>query len=99
VKIPKFLRNKYAITSIVFLVYILFLDDTDIFTVYANIKKRSDLIEQNESIKEKLASNRLALKHLNETYYLEHYARSKKFFKAKDEEIFVIIPNDSVRVE
>jgi cell division protein FtsB len=75
------------------------LDDTDIFTVYSNLKKRSDLMEQNESIKEKLAGNRLALKHLSDNYYLEHYARSKKFFKAKDEEIFVIIPNDSFQAE
>lgn len=99
VKFPKILRNKYAVTALVFLVYVLFLDDTDIFTVYSNIKKRGDLIEQNESIKDKLASNRLALKHLNEIYYLEHYARSKKFFKAENEEIFVIIPSDSVQAE
>lgn len=83
------------VTSLLFVVYVLFLDDTDIFTVYTNLKKRSNLIEQNYVMKEKLAENRLALKNLDKIYYLEHYARSKKFFKANDEDIFVIIPNDS----
>ncbi|MFM7663558.1 MAG: hypothetical protein ACKO68_03415 [Bacteroidota bacterium] len=94
--VPKIIRNKYFVTSAVFIIYILFLDDTDIFTVYSNLNKRSNLIEQNEAIKEKLASNRIALQNLDNIYYLEHYARSKKFFKAKDEDIFVIIPNDSI---
>jgi len=94
-KLPKLLRNKFYVTFFLFSVYVLFLDDTDIFTVYANIKKRNDLITQNEVIKEKLASNKLALKQLDQVYYLEHYARSKKFFKAKDEDIFVIIPSNA----
>ncbi|NBU92745.1 MAG: hypothetical protein EBR54_05825 [Flavobacteriia bacterium] len=95
-KLPKIFRNKYIITSLIFLIYILFLDDTDIFTVYSNLKKRSELVEQNRMIKAKLTENQNALKQLDKLYFLEHYARSKKYFKSVDEDIFVIIPSDSL---
>jgi len=97
VKVPKFLKNKFTITTSIFLIYVLFLDDNDIFTVYSNINKRNSLSAQNKEVKLKLEQNRTALQHLNQTYYLEHYARSKKFFKASDEDIFVIIPKDSIK--
>jgi len=96
VKNSRIFRNKFIITSGIFLVYILFLDDSDIFTVYRNLRKRSDLIQQNKEIKQQLSESQLALRQLDKLNYLEHYARSKKYFKSLDEDIFVIIPKDSV---
>lgn len=47
-------------------------------------------------IKAKLTENQNALKQLDKLYFLEQYARSKKYFKSVDEDIFVIIPSDSL---
>lgn len=91
-KIPRYLKNKYVITSILFLSYLFFLDDMDIFTMVRNLKKRSDLTEQKVEMHQKVIASRATLKRLKKTQYLEHYARSTKYFKQVDEEIFVIIP-------
>ena len=69
-----------------------FLDDMDIFTMVRNLKKRSDLMEQKVVMHQKVIVSRATLKRLKKTQYLEHYARSTKYFKQVDEENFVIIP-------
>jgi len=95
VKIQKYIKNKYFITTLIFLLYILFLDDSDMFNMYSNIQKKKELVRQNNEMKEKLKANKYALQNLDKLTFLEHYARSKKYFKRADEDIFVIVPNDS----
>jgi hypothetical protein len=90
-KIPKFLKNKYSITFIVFLLYSLFLDDLDVFTLYHNLNKRFELQEQNIVMNQQLVETKKTLKSLHGMNYLEAYARSEKFFKKDNEDIFVII--------
>jgi cell division protein FtsB len=92
VKIPKYLKNKYIITSFLFVSYLLFLDDMDVFSMISNLRKRNALTEQNMLMHQKVIESRATLNRLKKTQYLEHYARSTKYFKQKDEEIFVIIP-------
>ena len=58
-KIPKFLKNKYSITFIVFLLYSLFLDDLDVFTLYHNLNKRYELHEQNIVMNQQLIESSL----------------------------------------
>jgi len=70
----------------------LFLDDMDVFTIVSNLRKRSALVEQNIVMSQKVVDNRITLRKLKKTYFLEQYARSQKFFKQEEEEIFVIIP-------
>lgn len=86
----KYVRNKYFITSFVFLLYILFLDDLDIFMIISQNRKLSKLEAHKTEMTNQLKETRSALKMLNNTNSLEAYARSKKFFKRDDEDIFVI---------
>jgi hypothetical protein len=69
VKIPRYLKNKYVITSILFLSYLFFLDDMDIFTMVRNLKKRSDLTEQKVEMHQKVIASRATLKRLKKTQY------------------------------
>lgn len=94
-KIQKHLKNKYFITTLAFLFYILFLDDSDVFKLYSNIRKKKELVQQNKEMMKKLKANKYALQNLDKLEFLEHYARSNKYFKRADEDIFVIVPNDS----
>ena len=89
-KLPSFLKNKYVLTIFVFIIYALFLDDTDVFSLVHNLNKRSELSTQNNSMKKQLTETQRTLRQLHNINYLETYARSKKFFKKENEEIFVI---------
>jgi cell division protein FtsB len=88
--IPNYLKNKYTLTGIIFMVYFLFLDDWDIFTLVSQQRKLNALTEQNSAMSKQLKDTKQILRRLNNPDYLEAYARSEKFFKRDDEEIFVI---------
>ena len=90
IKIPKYLKNKYGLTIFIFLIYVLFLDDLDIFSIISQKQKLNKLEIQRDEMKNQLTSNRFTLRKLNKINYLEAYARSEKFFKKENEEIFVI---------
>ena len=89
-KIPSYLKNKYGLTLFVFLIYVLFLDDLDVFSIISQKQKLNKLEIQRDEMKNQLTSNRSTLRKLNKINYLEAYARSEKFFKKENEEIFII---------
>ena len=89
-KIPSYLKNKYGLTLFVFLIYVLFLDDLDIFSIISQKQKLNKLEIQRDNMKSQLISTRSTLRKLNKINYLEAYARSEKFFKKENEEIFII---------
>lgn len=83
-------RNKYVLTLAAFLFYNLFLDDLDIFTIYKQRRKLSDLKKEKNVVESNLAETRATLQNLQTNYGLEKFAREKKYFKKDNEEIFVI---------
>jgi cell division protein FtsB len=90
IKIPKYIKNKYGLTIFIFLIYVLFLDDLDIFSIISQKQRLNKLEIQRDEMKNQLTSNRSTLRKLNKINYLEAYARSEKFFKKENEEIFII---------
>ncbi len=86
----KYVRNKYSITFFVFLIYFLFLDDMDIFMLVKQRNKLNKLKAHKIEMSIQLQETKKELKMLNNINSLEAYARSEKFFKQKDEDIFVI---------
>jgi len=90
VKIRRYLRNKYAISLIIFVVYTLFLDDVDIFVIIRQNNKLSRLVAQQEGMSKQLEETKTQLLELNTLDGLERYAREKKLFKKDNEDIFVI---------
>jgi cell division protein DivIC len=85
-----YLKNKFILTGLVFLVYILFLDDVDIFTIINQIRKRNKIDVATTEAEAKLKATRYTLRKLHFTSELESYAREEKMFKKDDEDIFVI---------
>ena len=84
------LKNKYFLTLFIFFVYTLFLDDFDVFVIISQKNKLNNLKEQRDEMCKQLLASKNIYKKLNHINYLESYARSKKFFKKDNEEIFVI---------
>ena len=97
IKIPKYIKNKYGLTIFIFLIYVLFLDDLDIFSIISQKQKLNKLEIQRNEMKNQLLSTRSTLRKLNKINYLEAYARSEKFFKKENEEIFVISYKTNVK--
>ena len=97
IKIPKYLKNKYGLTIFIFLIYVLFLDDLDVFSIISQKQKLNKLEIQRDNMKNQLISTRSTLRKLNKINYLEAYARSEKFFKKENEEIFVITYKTNVK--
>ena len=89
-RISCYLKNKYTITLFIFLIFILFLDDLDIFSIISQRRKLNQLEIQRNEMSKQLISTRNIVNKLNNINFLESYARSRKFFKKDNEEIFIV---------
>lgn len=95
-KIIRNLKNKYAISALVFLGWMLFFDRNDVISQYTYRSKLSKL--QNEEKYFTLEIEKIK-KDMNELMSnpksLEKFAREKYLMKKDDEEIFVFVPAES----
>ena len=92
-KLYPYLKNKFILTGLLFILYALFLDDLDVFSMYRQTKKRNQIELAKKDIRQKLATTDETLIDLKTIGGKERYAREKKFFKKDNEEIFVITYN------
>jgi cell division protein DivIC len=83
-------KNKYVLALTLFLVYNLFLDEVDIFTIINQNKKVSILRSTQSEMKLKLQETKYILSQIKDPSYLEKLAREDKLFKKDNEDIFVI---------
>ena len=90
VTLLKFIKNKFLVTILVFLIYALFLDDWDIFHLMKQNKKLAELTIQKTETNKKLLRAKSTLSKLKTSAGIEAFAREEKFFKKNDEDIFVI---------
>ena len=83
-------RNKFILTLTIFGVYLLFLDDVDIFTVVTQNRKLEKILVEQSEVSKELAETKEVLHRLEHLSGIEQYAREKKFFKKDNEDVFVI---------
>lgn len=83
-------KNKYILALCIFMVYNLFLDEVDIFTIINQNKKLSELRSAQSEMSLKLKETKYVLSQIKDLSYLEKLAREEKLFKKDDEDIFVI---------
>ena len=91
IKKLKYLKNKYVLTTVIFAIYVLFLDDVDVFTIVRQEIKLNKLEEEKAEVLIKYNSTKSTLDQLDNLESLEKYAREEKMFKKDDEDIFVIV--------
>lgn len=84
------LRNKYFATGLVFVLYGLFLDDIDIFSILRQNQKLKVLTDAKIETTNKLRQTSETLEKLRHHAELERFAREKKLFKKDNEDVFVI---------
>jgi cell division protein FtsB len=88
------LKNKYTITILFLLTWLLFFDRYDFITQYKTVKELKHLEEEKQYYLTEIGKNENDLKHLIEDpVYLETFAREKYLMKQANEDVFIILDN------
>jgi len=85
-------KYKYILVLIIFLVFIIFLDNNNLIKLRKYKKELNTAKEQNEYYKQKIKEDSLEIQKLKrDKEQLELYARKTYFFKKDNETIFLIV--------
>jgi cell division protein DivIC len=89
-KYLRHLKNRYVISSLALVLYILLLHDTDVFSLQKRKEKVANL--EQEIIHRQIEIEKLKedMKALEDIESLEKFAREKYYFKKADEDLFVV---------
>lgn len=91
-KIPPILKNKYLLTAIGFIIWMLFFDDRDIITTHFRYKHELRALEKSRAYyQQQIDSTRAELDQLrSNTATIEKYAREKYNMKRDNEDLFIV---------
>ena len=99
-KIPPILRNRYFLTVLVFLVWILLFDNNNLVDRYHNIKNLRQLEKDRVYYRERIEEDRRKLNELKTSdENLEKFAREQYHMKKEDEDIYIIVNEDGEKLE
>lgn len=91
-KLPPALRNKYLLTIIIFLIWILLFDSNNLVARYKDLKELSKLRRDKEYYTEKIESDRNKLMELKtDNNNLEKFAREQYRMKRANEDLYIIL--------
>jgi cell division protein FtsB len=92
-RVPRFFKNFYFITTLLFLVWMLFFDSNDFITQYQMSKQLRSLEQDKEHYLEKMAEVQQDREELmGNPELLEKFAREKYLMKRPGEDVFIIVP-------
>jgi cell division protein DivIC len=88
-------RNKYLVSLVVFIVWLMFFDQDNMIERYKALQKLNDLQEDKIYYQKKVSSDSLRLEELkSDTRNLEKFAREQYLMKKNNEDIFIIKEDD-----
>ena len=91
----KYIRNKYGLVLISFLMWVFFFDEHNLVQHFQNKHKLSLLIDQKDYLQEKIASDQRKIKELQTSQEnLEKFAREQFLMKKANEDVFVIVEEE-----
>jgi len=91
-KLLKPLANKYLIAFIVFSIWMIFIDDNNIFFLRKNVNKLKEYRVEKAYFLEKIRKDSIHLQEMKaNAKNLDKFAREEFLMKKKDEDIFLII--------
>ncbi|MCH2198081.1 MAG: septum formation initiator family protein [Flavobacteriales bacterium] len=90
-RIPKWLKNKYVLTPVVFAVWMLFFNDVDLFFIMNSRQELNEMKREAEYLKAETERTREALHDLNtNSETLEKFAREEYFMKKPNEDLYIV---------
>lgn len=91
-RLPPFLRNKYYVTVLVFLVWIIFLDSNNLIARYREVKELKKLKGSSDYYQEKIEADNIKLRELRtDNHNLEKFAREQYRMKKADEDLYIVL--------
>jgi cell division protein FtsB len=89
--IPSWLKNKYLLTGVFFVVWMLFFDPKDILTDFERRDKLNELQTSELNLKKQISDARQELDLLkHDARSIETYAREKYLMKKDNEDLFIV---------
>jgi len=91
-KIPPVLRNKYILTIVIFVVWLLLFDSNNLVTRYKEMRELHKLKTDREYYVNKIETDRKKLHELKtDNQNLEKFAREQYRMKKPDEDLYIIL--------
>ncbi|MGA2407009.1 MAG: septum formation inhibitor [Bacteroidales bacterium] len=91
-KIPTFFRNKYVLTIVIFVVWVLLLDSNNLIARYKEIRELHKLKIDREYYIKRIEVDRQKLHELKtDNHNLEKFAREQYHMKKADEDLYIIL--------
>lgn len=91
------LTNLYVLVLTVFVIWMLFFD-TNSLLIHMELKKEIQKLEkQQEFLREEIAKDKKIIEKLSDPKELEKFAREQYYLKKKNEEIYLIEYEDSLK--
>jgi cell division protein DivIC len=88
------LRNKYLITALGFLAWMLFIDRNDLPTQWKRVKELKTLQQSEKTMDKQISDTKQELELLKTNpSTLEKYAREKFMMKRDNEDVFIVSPS------
>jgi len=93
-KLLKILKNKYALTVILFVAWIFTFESTNIFRLFDYKQTINNYQEEIDLYQEKILATKANIKELEDPILLEKFAREQYYMKKENEVIFVYHPTE-----
>jgi len=91
-KIPAVFRNKYILTILIFLIWIILLDSNNLLARYKEMRELRNLRNDKEYYLNKIEVDRKKLQELKtDNHNLEKFAREQYRMKKPDEDLYIIL--------
>ncbi len=89
--ISRWLRNKYLITGVGFIVWMFFIDRNDLLTQWKRIKEFRSLQQSEVNLNKQITEAKQELELLKtSSFTLEKYAREKYMMKKDNEDLYIV---------
>lgn len=86
----QFLGNKFVVATLIFLVWMLFLD-VNSFIIHRELNQKIETLENSiEYYRRQIEQDSVKLRQLRSEEYLEKYARENYYLKKPGEEVYII---------
>ena len=91
-KIPPAFRNKYLLTILIFLIWILLFDSNNLVARYRDLRELQKLRKEKEYYQERIEEDGKKLHELKTSNHnLEKFAREQYLMKKPDEDLYIIL--------
>ena len=100
-KIPPFLRNRYLLTIIIFVIWVVLLDSNNLISQHKEMKNLKKLRAEKEYYVQRIEEDKRKLHELKtDDQNLEKFAREQYRMKKPDEDLYIILtPQENRRIK